>query len=199
VRKGTLHGVTIFERPTLHDDRGFFHEVFQLQDLDLVLGRSVRFLQINHSRSHNNVLRGLHAEDWEKLVYAPRGAVFTALADLRPESPTFGQTEVFLLGEANPSSVFIPRGVAHGYCVTSDEADYVYQVSAYYDGSDTRAVAWDDPDLAIDWPTKYPVLSQRDRTNPTMRELFPSHYRARSPISAESVVGVVGSPVPARH
>lgn len=124
------------------------------------------------------MLRGLHAENWDKLVYVPRGEVFTALADLRPNSSSFGKTAVFRLGETSPLTLFIPAGIAHGYHVLGDEADYVYQVTAYYDGSDTRAVAWDDPDLAVPWLTHNPLLSDRDKTNPTMRQMFPDAFES---------------------
>ncbi len=134
------------------------------------------FVQENHSRSRHGVLRGLHAENWEKLVYVPRGDVFTVVADIRPDSPTFGQIDTFELGETNRWKIFIPRGLAHGYCVLSDEADYTYQVTAYYDGSDTRAVAWNDPDLAVPWPITNPTLSERDQSAPTMRDLFPDRF-----------------------
>jgi dTDP-4-dehydrorhamnose 3,5-epimerase len=168
---GSLEGLWIFERPTAEDERGFFHEVFQARDLEAALGRPVIFVQINHSRSRRGVLRGLHAENWDKLVYVPRGEVFTAVADIRPESPTFGKVATFWFGEDYRATVFIPRGMAHGYYVLSDEADYVYQVTAYYDGTDTRAVTWDDPDLAVPWPSRTPILSARDQHNPTLREL----------------------------
>jgi dTDP-4-dehydrorhamnose 3,5-epimerase len=131
---------------------------------------------MNHSRSLRGALRGLHAEDWEKLVYVARGEVFVALADIRPESATFGQSETFTIAGERALSIFIPRGVAHGYCVLSDVADYTYQASAYYDGTDRRAVAWDDPDLAVPWPIEAPILSERDRHNPTLRELFPERF-----------------------
>jgi dTDP-4-dehydrorhamnose 3,5-epimerase len=117
------------------------------------------------------VLRGLHAENWEKLVYVPSGEVFTAVADIRPWSPTFGQVETFRFSDQHRPTLFLPAGMAHGYCVLSDAADYVYQVTSYYDGSDTRAVAWDDPELAVPWPTLTPILSERDRHNPTLRQL----------------------------
>lgn len=175
---GALEGLWMFQRPTFSDERGYFHEVYQARELEEVLGHSVAFLQINHSRSARDVLRGLHAEDWDKLVYVPHGEVFTALADIRPLSPTFGQTAVFRLGEKNSLTLYVPRGIAHGYCVLSDTADYMYQVTAYYDGTDTRAVAWDDPDLAVPWPIKSPILSERDQCNPTLRELFP--YAAKT-------------------
>jgi dTDP-4-dehydrorhamnose 3,5-epimerase len=176
VRQGRLDGLLVIERPTIGDERGFFRESFRMNELDEVRGEPTHFVQENHSRSRRGVLRGLHAENWEKLVYVPRGEVFTAVADIRPESPTFGQIETFALGETNRWKIFIPRGLAHGYCVLSEEADYTYQVSAYYDGSDTRAVAWNDPDLAVPWPISGPTLSERDKTAPTMRDLFPDRF-----------------------
>ena len=178
VRPGTIDGLFVFERPRQDDDRGFFREAFRLSELEQVLSDPPRFVQMNHSRSYRHVLRGLHAENWEKLVYVPSGRVFTALADIRPASPTFGKTATFHLDEESTvTALFIPRGLAHGYCVLSDAADYVYQVSAYYDGSDTRAVAWDDPDLAVPWPLPKPILSDRDMHNPSLRDLFADHPR----------------------
>jgi dTDP-4-dehydrorhamnose 3,5-epimerase len=150
--------------------------VFRLEHLDAVHG-PVQFVQLNHSRSTRGALRGLHAENWEKLVYVCSGEVFIALADIRPESATFGQIDTFRVDAANPCWIFVPRGIAHGYCVLSDVADYLYQVTAYYDGTDRRAVAWDDPDLAVPWPISSPVLSERDMRNPRLRDLFPERYR----------------------
>jgi dTDP-4-dehydrorhamnose 3,5-epimerase len=172
-RHGCIDGVLIFERPVHRDERGFFHEAFRLDDLEQALGHSVAFVQVNHSRSSRGVLRGLHAENWAKLVYVPSGDVFTALADIRPWSPTFGRVETFSFSNENRPTVFLPAGLAHGYYVLSETADYVYQVTSYYDGSDTRAVAWDDPDLAVPWPTREPLLSERDKSNPRLRQLFP--------------------------
>ena len=169
--RGSLEGVLVLNRPTVQDERGYFHEAFRLRDLEAVVGRSVKFVQVNHSRSHKHVLRGLHAENWDKLVYVPSGEVFTAIADIRRWSSTFGQIETFTFSDRNRPTLFLPAGVAHGYCVMSDAADYVYQVTSYYDGSDTRAVAWDDPDLAVPWPTPSPILSERDKHNPTLRAL----------------------------
>jgi dTDP-4-dehydrorhamnose 3,5-epimerase len=176
VRRGKLEGLLVIERPTIGDERGFFRESFRMNELEEARGAPTVFVQENHSRSRRGVLRGLHAENWEKLVYVPRGVVFTAVADIRPDSPTFGQIETFEVGEVNRWKIFIPRGMAHGYCVLSDEADYMYQVTAYYDGSDTRAVAWNDPDLAVPWPIDNPTLSERDKTAPTMRDLFSDRF-----------------------
>ena len=176
VRRGKLAGLLVIERPTIGDERGFFRESFRMNELEEARVAPTVFVQENHSRSRRGVLRGLHAENWDKLVYVPRGVVFTAVADIRPDSPTFGQIETFEVGEVNRWKIYIPRGIAHGYCVLSDEADYMYQVTAYYDGSDTRAVAWNDPDLAVPWPIDNPTLSERDKTAPTMRDLFSDRF-----------------------
>src|SRR5438309_1295245 len=108
LRQGPLNGVWTSERRTHTDDRGFFREAFRMAELAEVLDPAPAFVQANHSRSYHGVLRGLHAENWEKLVYVPRGQVFTALADLRPESPTFGLAASFILGDKNPIALFVP-------------------------------------------------------------------------------------------
>ena len=176
VRRGSIDGLLVIDRPTFDDPRGFFRESFRLNELVEALGKTPTFVQENHSRSYRGALRGLHAENWEKLIYVPRGEVFTAVADVRPDSPTFGAVDTFILGESNRLKLFLPRAVAHGFCVLSEEADYVYQVTEYYDGSDTKAVTWDDPDLAIAWPIADPMLSDRDKNNPTLRELVPERF-----------------------
>ena len=175
----TIDGLIVFGRSVHTDERGFFREVFRLSELEEAIGQRVQFLQVNHSCSTYGVLRGLHAENWEKLIYVPHGEVFTAVADVRPESPTFGCVNTVSFNDANRPTLFLPAGVAHGYCVLSFSADYIYQVSAYYQGTDTCAVAWNDPDLNVPWPTAEPVLSARDRLNPTLRQLFPERYRTR--------------------
>lgn len=176
VRPGKIEGLLTIERPTHGDERGFFRESFRMSELEEALGYAVTFVQENHSRSGQSVLRGLHAESWEKLVYVPRGEVFTVVADIRPTSPTFGAVDTFRLGEKNRLKIFLPRGVAHGYCVLSTDADYLYQVTEYYDGSAMPAVAWDDPDLAVPWPLSNPILSAKDRENPRLRDLFPDRF-----------------------
>jgi dTDP-4-dehydrorhamnose 3,5-epimerase len=140
------------------------------------VGRPVGFVQQNHARSRRDVLRGLHAEAWDKLIYVPHGRVFNAVADIRPDSATFGKVACFELGGDDRIALFLPTGVANGYCVLTDEADYLYLVTRYYDGSDTRGVMWDDPDLAVPWPVNAPILSRRDRENPSLRELVPERF-----------------------
>src|SRR5262245_54686869 len=113
IRPGPIHGLFIIERPTFGDERGFFRESFRLNELVDALGTAPVFVQENHSRSRRGTLRGLHAENWEKLVYAPHGEVFTAIADVRPDSPTFCQVATFYLGAKSPLKLYLPRGVAH--------------------------------------------------------------------------------------
>jgi dTDP-4-dehydrorhamnose 3,5-epimerase len=185
-----LDGVLCISRPTVSDERGFVGEPFRLHELEDAVGHPVRFVQHTHSRTRRGALRGLHAEDWDKLVYVPRGVMFQVVADIRPESSTFGQVAVFELGEHNRVSLYLPRGVANGCCPLSDEADYVYLVTQYYDGSDTRAVRWDDPDLAVPWPIDNPVLSERDQRNPSLRELLPGMFQERSRGGAARPPGV---------
>jgi dTDP-4-dehydrorhamnose 3,5-epimerase len=178
-RPGALTGVWVFERRTIPDTRGFFREAFRLDEVEAAVNRPLHFVQMNHSRSSRDTLRGLHAENWDKLVYVSAGEVFTALADVREDSPTFGQVETFQFTPEAGLAVFIPAGVAHGYCVLSDLADYIYQVTRYYDGSDQRAIAWNDPDLAVPWPVHAPILSDRDRQAPLLRDLFPDRFNTR--------------------
>jgi dTDP-4-dehydrorhamnose 3,5-epimerase len=186
IKPTAIDGLLVIERSTRADERGFFREPFRLDELEAAVGGAVRFVQQNHARSRRGVLRGLHAENWEKLVYVPQGRVFVAVADVRPESPTFGKVATFELGDGEEAgdtgdgggrlSLFLPRGVGHGYCVLSDTADYVYLVTEYYDGSDTHAVRWDDPDLAVPWPAIDPILSERDRHNPSLRDVVPGAF-----------------------
>ncbi len=172
IQPTAIDGLFTVQRKVHADHRGFFYEIAQLAELEQAAGRPIAFLQQNHARSGKGVLRGLHAENWDKLVYVPHGRVFTAVADIRPESPTFRRVATFTLGGLKPLALFVSSGLAHGYYVLSEEADYVYLVSAYYDGSDTRAVRWDDPDLAVPWPDRSPVISDRDRTSPLLRDLI---------------------------
>ena len=176
MRQGRLTGVWVQEQQTFGDERGFFREAFRLEDLEAAVGQPTPVRPDEPLAVRRGALRGLHAEDWEKLVYVAHGEVFVALADIRPTSPSFGQIETFSIGGERSLGVFIPRGVAHGYCVLSDVADYVYQVTAYYRGSERPAVAWDDPDLAIPWPIASPILSERDQHNPRLRQLFPDRF-----------------------
>ena len=104
---------------------------------------------------------------------AARGSIYDVAVDLRRDSPTYGQYEAFELSDENARQLFIPVGFAHGFCVTSDEADVTYKVSSYYDGPTERGIAFDDPAIGIPWPVESPLVSDRDRSNPTLEEIAP--------------------------
>lgn len=178
IKKTTIPGLLLIERPTFPDERGFFREIFRLNDLETEIGDKFKIVQANHSRSLPGVIRGLHAENWNKLIYPMRGKMFVAIVDIRPDSPTFAKYEIFYFNEESRQALYIPKGLANSVCVDGEETiDYLYLVDAYYSGSDTRAIAWDDPDLGIAWPIKNPVISERDKKNPTLREMFPDKFK----------------------
>lgn len=180
VESTRIDGLLVVAWPTHDDDRGFFRQTHQTTELEQVLGRAVAFVQGNHARSMPNVIRGLHAEPWDKLLHVAHGTAFIAVADIRPDSPTFASVETFVLGDLPglPCAVFIANGLANSYATVGDQpVDVVYDVSAEWHPVDKRAIAWDDPDLAIEWPTDDPLLSDDDRANPTLRERFPDHPR----------------------
>lgn len=177
IKTTSIPGLLILERPILSDERGFFRELFHKDELEETAGIKFEGVQMNHSHSIPGVIRGIHAEGWNKIIYPVSGEVFIAVVDIRPDSSTFAKVETFNIGDNNRVGFFIPNGLANSFCVTGDEnLNYIYLVDAYYDGSDTKAVAWDDPDLAIAWPVKNPIISQRDKNNPKLRELFPEKF-----------------------
>ena len=178
IRETAIPGLLIIDRPTHVDERGFFREVLRLSELEQVRGKPFHPVQWNHSHSLPRVILALHAERWNKIIYTLSGEVFTALADIRPDSPTFGKVVTFTFNDQNRHALFVPNGVANSICVIGDEpVDYLYLVDAYWDGGAQPAVAWDDPDLAINWPVKHPILSEKDTKNRRLRELFPEKFR----------------------
>lgn len=181
VEPTAIAGLLVVRWPTHDDERGFFRQTWQAEELEETLGREVRFVQGNHSRSEPGALRGFHAEPWDKLVYVARGVVFAAVADVRADSATFGAAVTFRLGDPPAGErvrLFVAKGLANAYCVLDGPADYLYDVSApWHPGVDKRAVAWDDPDLAVEWPVEEPIVSAEDRSNPTLRDRFPDHPR----------------------
>lgn len=178
IKTTTIAGLLILERPIFSDERGFFRELFHKDELEKMIGFKFDGVQMNHSHSIPRVIRGIHAENWNKIIYPVSGEVFIAIVDVRPESPTFARVETFNVSDNKRIGLFIPKGLANSLCVIGDKAvDYIYLVDAYYDGGDTRAIAWDDPDLAIRWPVKNPIISQRDSNNPNLRDLFPEKFR----------------------
>ena len=167
-----LPGVAIIESTVFEDARGFFMESYN-QRVYTEHGISDLFVQDNHSRSVRGTLRGLHYQagvGQAKLVRVVVGAVYDVAVDVRWGSPTFGQWVSVELSAENRRQLYIPVGYAHGFCVISDVADFLYKVTSYYSPPDERGIAWDDPDLAIDWPIAAPILSERDRHHPRLAE-----------------------------
>lgn len=167
-----LSGPILIEPRFFADDRGFFLETYR-RDPYADAGVIGDFVQDNHSRSARGTIRALHFQadpGQPKLVRVARGAVFDVVVDLRRSSPTFGEWESFELDDVRHRQLYVPIGFAHGFCVLSEVADFVYKVGSYYDADTERGIAWDDPGLAIPWPAADPVVSERDRHNPTLAE-----------------------------
>ena len=161
-----LPGVWLINPRVIPDRRGFFLESYNQREM-ADIGISERFVQDNHSRSRRGVLRGLHYQvtrQQSKLVRATRGAIFDVAVDVRRGSPTFGRWTGAGLSADSHTMMYIPRGFAHGFLVLSDVAEVQYKCSDFYAPEDERGVAWDDPELGIEWPLGdlEPVLSDRD-------------------------------------
>ncbi|SBS27023.1 dTDP-4-dehydrorhamnose 3,5-epimerase [Marinomonas spartinae] len=175
VVKTSLEGVVIIEPKLFKDDRGFFLETFQLKRYKEFAGIELSFVQDNYSRSSKNVLRGLHFQKRRpqgKLVRVVRGQVFDVAVDIRKESPTYGQWEGVILSEDNQRQLWVPPGLAHGFVVLSDLADFEYKCTDYYDPSDEGCLMWDDPSINIVWPKGIePILSAKDKTALTIDDL----------------------------
>jgi dTDP-4-dehydrorhamnose 3,5-epimerase len=170
-----IDGLVLIEPRVIADDRGFFFETFRAGEY-ADLGVDVPFVQDNHSRSVRGTVRALHFQlepGQAKLVRAARGAIWDVAVDLRRESPTYGTYEAFELTDENAHQIFVPVGFAHGFCVTSETADVTYKVSSYYEGATERGIAFDDPAIGIAWPVDEPLVSERDRSNPTLAEIAP--------------------------
>jgi dTDP-4-dehydrorhamnose 3,5-epimerase len=162
--------------PTVHgDERGFFLESYR-RNVFAELGIEVDFVQDNHSRSGRGVLRGMHFQPGQaKLIRCVRGAVLDVLVDIRVGSPQFGQCESFVLDDGDHQQLYCPDGFAHGFCVLSQIADVTYKVSTYYDPEIESGFAFDDPDVAVEWPTEMElIVSARDREAPSLAQRTPS-------------------------
>lgn len=159
--------VLVFEPKVFGDTRGFFMESFNQKAFESAVGRPVGFVQDNHSRSAQGVLRGLHYQVRQpqgKLVRVVQGAVFDVAVDVRRSSPTFGRWVGVELSEVNRRQLWVPPGFAHGFLVLSESADFLYKTTDYYAPSFERSIVWNDPDIDIEWPETgiAPVLSAKD-------------------------------------
>lgn len=170
VEETALPGVLLITPKVFGDARGFFLETFNAGRYEAA-GVRATFVQDNLSRSIRGTLRGLHFQEPNpqgKLVSVIRGAVFDVAVDVRRGSPTFGKWVGFELSEENRRQLWIPAGFAHGFCVTSDFADFAYKCTALYSKQDERAIAWNDPAIGVQWPAKEPLLSARDAEAPPL-------------------------------
>ena len=168
-----LPEVILIEPVVFSDSRGFFMETYSRQ-LFARHGIAVEFVQHNHSHSIKDTLRGLHYQvghPQAKLVRVLLGAVYDVVVDIRRGAPTFGQWIGVELSAENRKQLFVPIGFAHGFCVTSPEADVTYACGDYYYPPGERGLIWNDPDLKITWPTDAPLLSPKDRKNLLFRDL----------------------------
>ncbi len=168
-----LDGLVVIEPDVFGDDRGFLVETYR-GDLWRELGVDVDFVQHNHSRSVRGTLRGLHFQTepgQAKLVRCSSGRIFDVAVDLRRDSPTFGQWEGHELDDQAHRQLLVPIGFGHGFCVLSDIADVDYQLSSYYDPATESGIAWDDPEVGVEWPIDDPRLSERDKTAPKLADV----------------------------
>ena len=158
--------VLLLEPRVFGDERGFFFESFNQREFDAAVGKKITFVQSNHSRSARQVLRGLHYQIRQaqgKLVRVVAGEVYDVAVDLRRSSPAFGQWVGEILSAENKKQLWIPPGFAHGFVVLSETAELLYKTTDYWSPEHERCIAWNDPNLAIDWPLSVaPILSAKD-------------------------------------
>ncbi|NCG54133.1 dTDP-4-dehydrorhamnose 3,5-epimerase [Serratia fonticola] len=169
-----IDGVKIIQPKVFGDARGFFLETFEKKRYQEMLDIDLDFVQDNHSRSSRGVLRGLHFQKVNpqgKLVRVVRGEVFDVVVDIRPDSPTYGAWEGVTLSEDNKLQFWLPPGLAHGFVVLSDTADFEYKCTDYYNPAEEGCLLWNDPAVGIEWPITNPLLSEKDKLGKLLKEL----------------------------
>jgi dTDP-4-dehydrorhamnose 3,5-epimerase len=163
----SIADMIVLEPRVFGDDRGFFYESFNQKAFQEATGLDVRFVQDNHSKSGKNVLRGLHYQVQQpqgKLVRVVQGEVFDVAVDIRKNSPTYGQWVGMHLSAENKKQLWIPPGLAHGFVVLSETAEFLYKTTDYYAPALERCICWNDPDIGIEWPIEgEPLLSAKDQ------------------------------------
>jgi dTDP-4-dehydrorhamnose 3,5-epimerase len=172
-----IEGLVALEPSTYADERGFFVETYRREwHAEAGIAEGLEFIQDNHSRSTRGVVRGLHFQvgaGVAKLVRCARGAILDVGVDLRRGSPTYGQWDGVVLDDREMRALYVPVGLAHGFCALSEVADVLYKQTAYYDPHLERGIAWDDPEIGIDWslPRSELRVSERDASAPRLREI----------------------------
>lgn len=185
VEPTAIADVLLVEPRVFADDRGFFFESYRKEHF-VRAGIDCDFVQDNHARSVKGTLRGLHFQrepGQAKLVRCVRGAVLDVAVDIRPGSATFGKWVAVELNEDNRKMLFVPVGFAHGYLTLSEVAEVFYKCSHQYVAEQEAGVMWNDPDIGVDWGVSEPILSARDQSNPSLRDLFPDQLGPVSPAS----------------
>ena len=167
--------VLLIEPTVFGDERGFFFESYNQKRFDEAVGRSVSFVQDNHSRSVRGVLRGLHYQlppfAQGKLVRVVQGEVFDVAVDIRRNSPTFGQWVGATLSAENKKQMWVPEGFAHGFLTLSDTAEFLYKTTSFYAPDHERSIRWDDPELGIEWPSVEEIkLAVKDQESPSFHD-----------------------------
>lgn len=185
IYKTTIDGLFYVSTTVFPDDRGFYREIAIVPDLKGVLDFEFSVKQLNHSHSKKNVIRGIHAESWNKLITVTSGLCLCVYTDIREDSPTFLKKEYVLLGHENkqalPGSVFVTQGIGNSFLVLEGPSDYIYAVDALYRERDTSgdfAISLFDPDIAITWPIPQEemIISDRDKNSISIKEKFPSKF-----------------------
>lgn len=171
----SIEGVYIIEPTVFGDERGYFMETYHKEEFKKA-GLDFSFVQDNQSKSKKGVLRGLHFQYTKpqgKLVRVIKGEVFDVAVDLRKDSPTYGKWEGVILSDENKKQFYVPEGFAHGFLVLSDEAEFIYKCTDFYDSEDEGGILWNDPDIGIKWPVDdidEVILSEKDRKWKTLKE-----------------------------
>ncbi len=170
-----LDGAFLIVPKAFEDDRGFFAETFREEEFRKN-GIEMRIVQENHSKSRRGVLRGLHFQrrpfGQAKLVRCVRGEIFDAIVDIREGSKTFGMYESAILSEKNMKMLYVPRGFAHGYLALSEESEIIYCVDSEYSKESESGILWNDKSIGIPWPTQNPILSEKDRSWPSLGDVW---------------------------
>ena len=173
VERTSIPGLLIIEPQVYGDDRGFFMETYS-RDRYAEAGLPLDFVQDNLSLSERGILRGLHLQNPRgqgKLCSVVEGEVFDVAADVRVGSPTFGRWESVILSADNKKQIYVPPGLAHGFCVLSQRALFSYKCTDFYSAADELGIAWNDLELGIEWPIQSPRLSEKDSKNPALAEV----------------------------
>ena len=184
VHASKIAGLFFLPHKTFTDERGFYKETARIPELEAVLQQPFVIKQLNQSRSETNVIRGFHAEDWNKLITVTSGYCFCTLLDVRPNSETFGQFETFYLGthaDALQGSLFVSRGIANSLCAIAGPVDYCYAVDALWaerDPAGDVAINIFDPDVQVEWPVSHEklIFSERDAQSINLRDKFPEKF-----------------------